>query len=890
MLFKRIKKYLNNSEIDDNERLFMLLAGIGIAGMLLALVAGLLIGENAESLLFCGIAVVVFGAITYFGFHFKKVVISSYIAAFILVFVFMPLNFFSSGAIHGGAVLWNVFDVMYIALVLRGKARFIFLGLDFVVTGVIYWLYVAYPDLTIPHTEETAYQDSLFSLIIVSAFLVAMVGFQTYLYRKENEKARQQKDEIDELNHAQNRFFSSMSHEIRTPINTIIGLNEMILREDASEEINEDATNIESASKMLLHLINDILDMSKLQSGQMELNPAPYFLGDMLSDVVSMIWIRAKDKGLEFSVDISPSLPADLTGDEMRIKQILINILNNAIKYTPKGSVKFAVHHEEREDGDADIVFTVSDTGMGIRKESIPYLFDAFKRVDEDRTKMIEGTGLGLSIVKQFVDLMDGKITVDSVYTKGSIFTISIPQHVIADRKLGDVDISGKKTTVHKVNYQVSFVAPDAKVLVVDDTSTNLIVVKKLLRDTKAQITTASSGDEALELTIENKYDVIFMDHKMPGMDGIECFHRIRNQTGGQSREAKISALTANAGSDIAARYAREGFDGYIVKPVRGDALESELLRLLPRELVTLMDSDKDIEEKSRLWREEHQVKATVAITSHSMLDIPEDQLREHEISIVPVEVVTDRGSFRDMIDISTAGVLSYVSDMDKKVWIKAVTLEQFEEFFAEQLRMSRNVIYITMTRQMANDSYPSAVEAAKTFDHVTVYDCHHLSSSQGMIVMEAGRLAENGASPEEIIEALDELVPKINTSFIIDSMEYLSNAQHLSLRVVDITKAFLIRPVLHLKNGKMSLARVYFGSRKRAWTKYIRLALRKSNTIDTDRLYITHVGLSMKDLEWIRDQVEKYVSFRNVYFQEASPAVAINCGPGTFGLMFKRK
>lgn len=888
-LYRRMKNYLNNSEIDDRERLFMLLAGVALVGLVLALITGILIGENYESLLFCAIGAVVFSALTWFGFHFKKVVISSYIAAFILVFVFMPLNFFSSGAIHGGAVIWNIFDLMYISLILRGKARMVFLICDFVVTGVVYWLYVKFPELTIPHTDETAYQDSLFSLIIVSVFLVIMVAFQTYLYRKENERAREQKDEIDELNRAQNRFFSSMSHEIRTPINTIIGFNEMILREDVSEEINEDATNIESASKMLLHLINDILDMSKLQSGQMELSLSPYNLDGMLMDVAGMIWIRAKEKGLTFTVDASPTVPADLTGDEMRIKQILINVLNNAVKYTKRGSVTLTVRHEEREEGEINLIFTVTDTGMGIRKESIPYLFDAFRRVDEDRTSMIEGTGLGLSIVKQFVDLMDGQITVDSVYTKGSIFTVVIPQHVIADRKLGDLN-QGKKEVTRHSDYKVSFVAPEAKVLVVDDTSTNLIVVKKLLRDTKVQITTAPGGNEALELTMENQYDVIFMDHKMPGMDGIECFHRIRNQIGGQSRDAKVAALTANAGSEIAALYEREGFDSYLVKPVSGMALEKELLRLLPQKLVTLMDNNKDIEEKSRLWREDHQVRASVAIVSHSMLDVPSEMLKEHRIGVVPVNVVTEQGVFRDMTDISTTGLLSYIEDENKSVRIESVTGEQYVEFFAEHLRKAQNVFYISMTRKVANSSLTAAEEVAKSFDHVTLFDSCHVSSGQGMIVLEASRLAESGASPEEITAALEEMIPKVNTSFIIDDMQYLSKAQNVSIRFVNLTKAFMFRPVLHMKNGKMALERIYFGSRKRAWLRYIKHTLRKKSTIDTEQLFITYIGLPPKELEWIRERVERIVSFKEVYLQEASPAMAINCGPGTFGLLFKRK
>lgn len=227
-----------------------------------------------------------------------------------------------------------------------------------------------------------------------------MVMFQTKIYKSENRRAMEEAEKVEKLNLSQNRFFSNMSHEIRTPINTIIGLNEMILRENISDEVAEDAANISSASKMLLHLINDILDMSKLESGQMQLTPTVYRPGDMLSEIVGMLWLRAKEKGLEFRMNVAPDLPAELTCDEVRISQILINVLNNAIKYTKEGSVSLSVQCGERNGTALNVIYTVTDTGKGIKKEDIPYLFTAFRRVDETQNRHIEGTGLGLSIVQ----------------------------------------------------------------------------------------------------------------------------------------------------------------------------------------------------------------------------------------------------------------------------------------------------------------------------------------------------------------------------------------------------------------------------------------------------------------------------------------------------------
>jgi CheY-like chemotaxis protein len=262
----------------------------------------------------------------------------------------------------------------------------------------------------------------------------------------------------------------------------------------------------------------------------MELTPVSYKTGDMLSDIVGMLWIRAKDKGLEFKIDVAPDLPGELFGDEVRIKQILINVLNNAIKYTKEGSVTLNIQCRREESNNVTVIYSISDTGKGIKKESIPYLFTAFKRVDETENRYIEGTGLGLSIVKQLTDLMGGKITVNSVYTKGSTFIIEIPQRIVSGSTVGAIDLSKRNSIMSIESYHQSFEAPNANVLVVDDTETNLMVVEKLLRDTKVNVVKATSAMEALEKTVEMQFQVIFMDHLMPEIDGVECMHMIRNQ------------------------------------------------------------------------------------------------------------------------------------------------------------------------------------------------------------------------------------------------------------------------------------------------------------------------------------------------------------------------
>ncbi len=698
-----------------------------------------------------------------------------------------------------------------------------------------------------------------------------------------------QKKEISDLSSAQNRFFSSMSHEIRTPINTIIGLNEMILREKVSDEVAEDAVNIRAASNILLHLINDILDMSKISSGQMKLTPVSYHPGNMLSDIVGMLWMRAKEKGLDFHVEISPDIPAELYGDEVRIKQILINLLNNAIKYTKEGSVTLSIQNNGITDGVADIVYSVSDTGMGIRRESIPYLFTAFKRVDEEENRYIEGTGLGLSIVKELTELMGGTVTVNSVYTQGSTFVVEIPQNVTDFSTIGKLDFEKKNDTNTSGTYRSSFEAPDAKVLVVDDNESNIMVVTKLLRDTLVRLDTATSGAAALAKTQENEYDVILMDHLMPEMDGIECFKHIKEQVGGASKNARVIALTANAGSEMRKLYSEEGFDGYLVKPVDPTHLENELERLLPKNLVTVVNRDDNIVESSMSWLDNRKRKKPITITTESVADIPNELLEKYGIDVIPHKVRTQEGVFADGSEIDSDGLLEYMAD-DHNVSTFAPSIKEHEEFFAKSLSRANNILHITISSKVAHSGFDEALEGSRAFDAVTIFDSRHLSSGQGILALIACRLSTTGQSVGEIIKRLEYARRNIHTNFIVENLDYLARSKQVSFRLAAICKAIMVHPVIEMRNGKMTVSRVFFGSRLHSWSRYIASCLSNVSEIDTTVLFITYVGLTKKDLDLIKSLVEKRVRFENVYCQKASPAIAVNSGPGTFGLLYAKK
>ncbi|MCR5305584.1 MAG: DegV family EDD domain-containing protein [Oscillospiraceae bacterium] len=888
MTFRKINDYFLDDARSLHDRLFVLLTGVMLISWAIKLIELILLHAPLTDILELSGGIILLAAVTLLSVRADRSHLGAIIVTFGICTLYTPITFFFGGGLYGDAPLWFLFSIFFLNICLRGKARIAFLLMDIAEAVVCWYLSYRYPELIIENPPFQAHVYSLAALILTGLSMSLMIGFRNAFYEREMKRSLAQQREIEALNESQNRFFSSMSHEIRTPINTIIALNEMILRENISDEVAEDAANIQSASKMLLHLINDILDMSKFASGQMKLTPVVYHPGDMLSDIVGMLWVRAKDKKLDFQVHVSPDIPADLVGDEMRIKQILINVLNNAIKYTNEGSVSLSIQPGETENGVLNVIYSVSDTGIGIKKENIPYLFHAFKRVDETENRHIEGTGLGLSIVRQFVDMMGGKITVNSIYTKGSTFIIEIPQKVAGSKQIGEIKIENGRAADRQQSHVSGFEAPSAKVLVVDDNASNLMVVSKLLRITKVQTELVSSGEEALKCTLNEHYHVIFLDHLMPHMDGIECLKAIRNQIGGRCKESKIVALTANAGSENRLLYEREGFDGYLTKPITGEILERELYRLLPKDLTIVTGTEEDILQETISWMKREKQKKSVVITTESVADLPQEIIDRYGIAVLPHRVITEEGNFLDGIEIETKGLLEYMQDPSRSVMTGGPDVQTAEAFFAKQLTGANNIIHISISGEVTNSGYVAAAEAARAFDNVTVINSGHLSSGQGLMVIEACRLAEEGKSPEEIKAHLERMQPRIHTSFVVDNLDFLARANQVSERIAGMTKSLMARPVLVLRRGKMGVGKVYFGSRQRVWERYIRSVLRRPSEIDRRILFVTYVGINKKNMNWIREQIEKRMKFDKIYFQKASPAIAVNCGSGTFGLLIR--
>ena len=404
----------------------------------------------------------------------------------------------------------------------------------------------------------------------------------------QNEKLRIAEEEAVKANHAKDSFLAAMSHEIRTPINTILGMNELIGRESNENATLSYSKDIDTAGKMLLSLVNDILDFSKIRSGKFSLHLVNYESAKLLNDSLSLLTERTGEKNLSLETDIDENIPKILYGDDVRIKQIIVNLLTNAVKYTNEGTITFTAGGIRHGIGKVDLIICVKDTGIGIRPEDLKLIFEGFERLDEEKTRKIEGTGLGLAITKSLVNEMGGNIEVSSIYGEGSTFTVTIPQKIVDRSAMGPLTDyeAGQAAVKSRAAYNVVFTAKDALVLAVDDNEMNLSVFKGLLKKTGIRIETAAGGNEAFAMTREKKYDIIFMDHMMPAPDGIATLHMIREDPVNLNTETPVIALTANAISGAERMYMKEGFQGYLTKPVESKKLENMVMENLPKEKV----------------------------------------------------------------------------------------------------------------------------------------------------------------------------------------------------------------------------------------------------------------------------------------------------------------
>lgn len=421
--------------------------------------------------------------------------------------------------------------------------------------------------------------------LAVIAGMVILLFFATLDQVRVLDAQKQETQNAIAATKAKSDFLANMSHEIRTPINAIMGMNEMVLRESNQDSVKEYAKDISSASENLLRIVNDILDFSKIESGKLEIINDNYDLGEIIYDVTTLVNMKAENKGLKLNVMIDENLPSKLFGDDKRVREIITNILNNAVKYTEQGFVNLIINGVVK-DNIVELNIKVEDSGQGIKEEDIEKIFSGFSQVNVKKNKNIEGTGLGLSITKRLVELMNGSITVESEFGKGSIFTVILPQQIVSFDKMGNYMTHRHVSSDTQEAESKEIEIKDAKILVVDDTPLNLKVISKFLEKTKAEVVCVTSGEEMLKLIQEHYFDIILLDHMMPNMDGIETLKASKELPNNICKDVPVIALTANAIVGAKEMYLEAGFNDYLSKPVKIETLYEMLIKYLPSEIV----------------------------------------------------------------------------------------------------------------------------------------------------------------------------------------------------------------------------------------------------------------------------------------------------------------
>ena len=503
--------------------------------------------------------------------------------AFIMANIFASCAFDSAQVFVYAMCFSSIVSFIFLDVKLARFQMFLSTGIIVVVAGFI-------SVYTGSQQTMMAFTFGVVVMIVINWVIVSMTNIITFQNRKSIEQERSlddllkvlevKCDEARAATQSKSRFLAHMSHEIRTPINAVMGMNEMILRESNEEQIRSYAADAKNAAQSLLGIINDILDITKIEAGKLNIVPVEFDLADMIMDLCNMVHFKAEDKGLRFVVTVDNSLPKSIKGDDLRIKEVLVNLLSNAVKYTREGSVTLDIRMTDNE----AIRFSVKDTGIGIKKEDMEKLFLAFDRVDEVRNHGIEGTGLGLNITSSLLVLMDSALNVKSEYGLGSEFYFTLYPEIIDSTPIGELDLESHERKA--ADYSVAFEAPDARILVVDDNEMNRAVFTNLLKATKVQISEASSGMQCLELTAANRYDIIFMDHMMPEMDGVDTFKAIRADADNLCKDVPIIVLTANAVVGAREHYTEIGFDDFLTKPVDPQKLERMVFSVLDKDLI----------------------------------------------------------------------------------------------------------------------------------------------------------------------------------------------------------------------------------------------------------------------------------------------------------------
>lgn len=619
-IIKGFYKTFFSADLPTDLIMFNIITIIGFVGGLIALPFNLL-NHLPISLFVTIVVAIIVDTISIYMANFKNQLRNSTIMlCFVIIIILLPVMFFTTGGIDSGLVCWFSIGFVFIFMLLDGMDFFFLILTDAAVIIGCYVVSYFHPE----YVQEISsvrgrYFDVVQAMFITSIAMGIIAKFQGSVYHKLYSIAETNNDDLMEktlqakkaeklaqsATEAKSNFLANMSHEIRTPINTIMGMDEMILRETSEKQVEEYALDIKAASQNLLSLINDILDITKIESGKMGIVEGEYAFMSLMHDVLNNVTIKAKEKGLEVKTEISSNIPSNLIGDDIRIKQILTNIVANAVKYTHEGSITVKTDCKLNMDNTVDLYFAISDTGIGIKQEDMKRLFESFERLEVSRNRNIEGAGLGMSITKELLRMMGSNLEVESIYGKGSTFSFVLNQEIANPEPIGDFNQSlSHMYSIYE--YSASFEAPNAKFLVVDDNTMNRKVFVALLKESKVQVFEADSGQACLNMIAQEHFDMIFLDHMMPGMDGVETFRAMATLPGNKCLGTPVIALTANAIAGAKERYLTMGFHGFLSKPIVPAQLEKTIRDFLPEDLLEYHhENENDEVRKNRVYKVE---------------------------------------------------------------------------------------------------------------------------------------------------------------------------------------------------------------------------------------------------------------------------------------------
>jgi len=887
--------FVAGSRNDLREKLYRGVIVVGIVMVTLGLIESVFV-DGVRSNVFWVLVVLLISMIVAMWFTYKLNQSKYFAIAVVLVvdFLVFPEMFLSGGGIKGSATSWFAAGFIFVFFISTGWQSALLL-LSVMALDIYMYIY-AYnnPSAVSGHeSDKITYIDCVFSIITVGITIGLMIIFIKKIYEKERELVLKQKKEIEQISESRNMFYTNISHELRTPITTIIGCNELIERMCEDENILKYSENIKSASRMLLSLVNDIIDMSKIEQNRMEIIETEYNVKRLFTELVEMTKVQADKKDLALNVDIDNTIPYLLQGDEKRIKQVLINLLINAVKYTNEGSIWLEAKKDKIEDNKVTLKISVRDTGIGIKKESLNLIFDTLTRVNEKENYNIEGSGLGLAISKNLIERMGGNITVDSVYSKGTTFTVYITQDIVDKVPIRDIKDNITLNTNHK--YKQSFESKEAKILIVDDNYTNADIIKKLLEKTKMNIDIVMDSKSCLEATRKKIYNIIICDYLLPDMNGGELMKMVKNQENGLCKKASFMVATAVSSSEIKQIVNNYDFDGFLEKPIEPKILEESVYNLLPKEIIDY--TDENVVTREIIFNNSQKKrKKKICITTDSMCAISKANIEKYGIKVMYSYVITHSGRFADMREVDAEGVLTYCASFEgyqrNKMYLAGISLEEVEQFFAETLMDADDIIHIC-----AADSYVTnsnsvnviAKEAAKSFAHVHIIDANDISSSQSILTLQAARMASKGFSKDEIIEKMKEQKKKMVSRVFTRAMQLEEKGEISKFKAIYYNRAEHLL-MCELKKGRINILSHDKGEKKRSIKKYIRKLFMDNKYIDRNILYIVHVGYTVSEIEFLKNEISRYIHFTNVYVQKASMSVACNVGIGSLEISYVMK